>query len=410
MNRDARRSFIRSTVIFTLFAALLLWLILYNDYRLGDLGSFLPMSEQMTPLSINIILVPLAVSATIFYIATLVGIFLEGPIAEITLGTLYAAGFGAFFSLFLILNPNAKIGQAGYYLMAAFAVLLVYNMISTISKLKDRSSVRSLAISATIFAEGQIAVRLVALLIDSSGATIHPEMAQAVAEFIGLGVTIAAFFTALAVFRNSRNSYLAALGGIASNYLFSVSLSLIGALYYGFFLGGLKAYAPNIVNLSPYVEWTGICVFAALIFTVMRRGMQGHVVVQDRLGEWRKHVQSVITYKGDRFVNFVNIVDDFVEKGNKQRLVVNLTLFLDENHITDGEVSEILGPLINYGDKEKPDLSRRGRALQVEEENKMNRLEVLRGTISRIVPSGSPVATLGAVKDAGQATTEAEAT
>jgi hypothetical protein len=409
MSRDVRRSFIRSTALYTIFTVLLLWLIFFNDYRLGDLGSFLPMSEQMTPLSINIILVPLAVSVTIFYIAALVGLFLEGPIAEISVGTLYATGFGAFFSLFLILNPSAKIGQAGYYLLAAFAVLLAYNLIATISRLKDRTSVRLLAISATIFAEGQIAVRLVNLLIDSSGATMHPEMVQAVAEFISLGVTIAAVFTALAVFRNSRNSYLAALGGIASNYLFSVSLSLIGALYYGFFLGGLKAYAPNIVNLSPYVEWTGICVFAALIFTVMRRGMQGHVVVQDHLGEWRKHVQSVITYKGDRFVNFVDIVDDFVEKGSKERLVVNLTLFLDENHISDDEVSEILGPLINYEDHEKPDLSRRGRAQQVEEENKLNRLEVLQGTISRIVPGGGPMAMAGIAVDAGRVT-EAEAT
>jgi hypothetical protein len=396
--------------MYTIFMALLLWLIFYNDYYLGDLGSFLPMSEQMTTLSINIILVPLTVSITVFYIAALIGNFLEGPIAEISVGTLYAAGFGAFFSLFLILNPNAKIGQSGYYLLAAFAVLLVYNVISTISRLKNRMSLRSLAISATIFVEGQIALRLVTLLIDSSGATIHPEMSQAVVQFISLGVTIAAIFTALAIFKNSGNSYLAALGGIASNYIFSISLSLIGALYYGFFLGGLKAYAPNIVNLSPYVEWTGICVFAALIFTVMRRGMQGHVVVQDRLGEWRKHVQNVITYKGDRFINFVDIVDDFVEKGNKERLVVNLTLFLDENHISDGEVSEILGPLINYEDKEKPDLSRYGRAQQVEKENKLNRMEVLQGTISRIVPSGSPVANLGMTKDVSPATTETEIT
>ena len=66
MNREMRRPFIRSTVLYTIFTALLLWLIFFNDYRLGDLGNFLPMSEQMTPLSSNIIIVPLAVSVTIF--------------------------------------------------------------------------------------------------------------------------------------------------------------------------------------------------------------------------------------------------------------------------------------------------------------------------------------------------------
>ena len=137
--------------------------------------------------------------------------------------------------------------------------------------------------------------------------------------------------------------------------------------------------------------------------------MQGHVVVQNRLGEWNKHVQSVITYKGDRFVNFADIVNDFVDKGNKERLIVNLTLWLDENHISDGEVSEILGSLINYEDNEKPDLSRRGRAQQVEEENKLNRLEILKDTISRIVPGGGPIAMAGIAVDADRAT-EAEAT
>ena len=75
MSVRERRSFIRGTVLFAIFMAFLLWLIFYNDYRLGNLGSFLPMSEQMKPLSINIILIPLAVSTIIFYVAVLVGIF-----------------------------------------------------------------------------------------------------------------------------------------------------------------------------------------------------------------------------------------------------------------------------------------------------------------------------------------------
>jgi len=392
MASAARKSFIRSTLLYGFFLAIMLWLMFYNDYKLRDLGSFLPMSEQMAPLSIDLLLIPLVVSMTIFYIAALVGLFLEGPLAEVSIGTLYAGGFAAFFSLFLILNPSPEIGQAGYYLLYAFAVVLIYNIVSTISRLRKAPRIRAFAISATLFLEGQIAIRLISLLIDSSGATMPPEIASAVGDFIGLGVSIAAVFTLFAVFRTSRNSYLAALGGIAGNYMFSVSLSVIGALYYGFFFGGLSAYAPSIVNLSPYVEWTGICVFAALIFTVMRRGMQGSIVVHDTLGEWKRHVQRVITFKGDRFVNFVDMVDDFVEQGNRELLIVNLALFLHENHVNDEEVSELLGDLINYEDRKKPSISRRGVYQAVEEENKINRLRVLQNTISRIVPSAGVTA------------------
>jgi hypothetical protein len=167
---------------------------------------------------------------------------------------------------------------------------------------------------------------------------------------------------------------------------------VIGALYYGFFLGGLSAFAPSIKNLSPYVEWTGICIFAAIIFTVMRRGMQGSIMVRNRLGEWRKHLQQVTTYKGDRFVGFTEVVDDFIEGGNRERLLVKLALFLHENQAGDDEISGLLAELINYEDEESPDLARTGRSEAIENQNKLKRLDLLQRTIGSIVPQGNPVA------------------
>jgi hypothetical protein len=280
------------------------------------------------------------------------------------------------------------VNQAGILLSAAFAVLLAYNALATVSRLRRNPGLRAAAISATIYLEGQIIFRVITLLIKSSSSTTPPELISAVGEFVNLGVTIAAIFTLMAVFKTSGNPYLSALGGIASNYLFSVSLSLIGALYYGFFLGGLSSFAPSISNLSPYVEWTGICVFAALIFTVMRRGMQGSIIVEDRLGQWKKHLQDVTTYKGDRFVGFTEIIDEFVEKGDKQRLLIRLTLFLHENHVADDEISRLLAELIGYEDQKKPAISRSGRAVVIDDENMDRRLKVLQRTITRIVPSG----------------------
>ncbi len=384
--------FVRRTVLYGLFAGILGWLIYFNDYTLHDLGNFLPMSPQMASMSLEVILIPLLASITVFYVASIVGIVFEGILAEVLAGTLYAAGFASFFALLLILQPGENINQAGYLLSAAFGVVLANNIVSTLARLRKSQALKAVAVSATIFLEGQIALRLISILIGASGASMPPGLAEAIAEFLSLGITIAAVFTLFAAFKASGNAYLAAMGGIASNYLFSVSLSVIGALYYGFFLGGLSAFAPSIKNLSPYVEWTGICIFAAIIFTVMRRGMQGSIMVRNRLGEWRKHLQQVTTYKGDRFVGFTEVVDDFIEGGNRERLLVKLALFLHENQAGDDEISGLLAELINYEDEKSPDLARTGRSEAIENQNKLKRLDLLQRTIGSIVPQGNPVA------------------
>jgi len=353
----------------------------------------------MTSMNLDIILIPLLASVSVFYFASVVSAAIEGVLAEVLTGTLYAAGFASFFALFLYLQPGKAFKDTGLLLSAGFAVLLIFNVVSTIARIRKSQAIKAVSVSVTIFLEGQILIRIVNLLLEVSGATMAPVLTQGITAFISLGVTIAGIFTLFAAFKESKNTYMAAMGGIASNYIFSVSLSLIGALYYGFFLGGLSAYAPGIESLSPYIEWTGICVFAAIIFTVMRRGMQGSIMVRNRLGEWRKHMQEITTYKGDRFIGFTEVIDDFIERGQRERLLVRLTVFLHENQASDDEISSLLAELVNYEDEAEPPLAKTGRAEVIEEDNKLKRIDVLQKTIGKIIPPGTlEQAAVGAVQ------------
>ena len=45
MSRNSNGNASRSTVIYILMGSLLGWLIYFNDFTLGDLGNFLPMSD-----------------------------------------------------------------------------------------------------------------------------------------------------------------------------------------------------------------------------------------------------------------------------------------------------------------------------------------------------------------------------
>ena len=112
-------------------------------------------------------------------------------------------------------------------------------------------------------------------------------------------------------------------------------------------------------------------------------------MIKNRFGEWGKHMQEITTYKGDRFVGFTEVIDDFVERGNRERLLVRLALFLHENQAGDDEISGLLAPLINYRDESSPDMARSGRADEIEEDNKLRRLSLLQETIRHIIPPGS---------------------
>jgi hypothetical protein len=386
---NKKASFLRSSLIYSVFAVFLLWLIFYNEFAIGDFGRFLPyLPEQLASMNLDVLLIPIFASISIFYIASLIGKAFEGRLSQVLGGTLYAAGFATFFALFLILNPTSTLSSAGYLVLVAFIIILTYNILSTLSRLRENLVLRVLAVSATIYLEGQIAIRLLTLFLSSSKADYSPEIISGVGQFLNLGVSIAAIFTLFAIFKKSGNSYLSALGGIASNYLFSISLSLIGAIYYGFFMGGLSTLAPSISNLSPYFEWTGICIFAALIFTVMRRGMQGSMMSISRMGGWKKHVQMISVYKGDSFVNFTEVIDGFLENGNRDRLLVSLALFLHENRVEEDEISNLLSDLINFQGEDEPIFSRRGRTEVIDKKNRERRMEVLKKTIDNIIPMG----------------------
>lgn len=390
MDRGIRRRVLRNSALYGVFAAPLIWLIYFHDLTVGDFRSFLPyLPDQLASMSLSVVLLPLLVSVSIFYVASLFGAAFEGAFSELLVGSLYAAGFAVFFALFLIYSPGSEmLNSAGYLFLTAFAVLLAYNLLATLSRMWKVHALRALAASATIYVEGYVALMLLDLFLGSSGLSLPGDLGGALTELLDLGFMVATAVSLFGVLKTSRNPYLSTVGGIASNYLLVVSASLIGSLYFNYFRGRLASISPGIANLSPYIEWTAICIVAAIVFTRTRKGMQASMMAEARLGDWIKHVQEVSTYKGDRFVGFTETINDFIERGRRDRLLINLTMFLHDNRVEHGEIALLLSDLINYEDAKKPFFSLRGRVTALEKENEARRRSVLKRTISGILPLG----------------------
>jgi hypothetical protein len=203
-------------------------------------------------------------------------------------------------------------------------------------------------------------------------------------DMINWGFIAASITTLVGIFRDSRNPYLAQIGTIASNTSFVLATSLIGTLYLNFLNGRMIEVSPVIEELSRYIEWTGVVILGALIFTIMRRGMSESIMTPTQIGPWAKHIQDRSTTKGKSLQDFTEIINQFVEKGKKDLLLVKLFTFLDENRASEQEMAIVLREVINYEDQKTPSLAKRGTSDKIESENRERRVKLLARTVEKV--------------------------
>jgi hypothetical protein len=389
---------IRATGAYCVVAVILGILSFGSTLTVGEIGSFLPyIPPDLSQAGVYVLFVPLMVGITFFYVATLIGALYEGVINRVIISGLYAGGFSSFIIVFMIIQPMSEQTQvSGYLFMGSFAIYFIHSIISVIAELRDQHYLTVISGALAIFIIGQVCVQLVSLYMIIPGV---PESEQIILikEMLNIGFGVASVITLVGIFRNSKNVYLAQFGGLASNYFFVTALSLIGTLYLNFIGGKLTEVNPVIKQLSPYVEWTGVVIVGAFIFTVMRRGMNESMMVPTELGDWGKHIQDTSSTKGKLLKNFTKIIQDFVDKGHKERLLVKLFRFLNENRASEHEMGQTLKELIVYEDQTHPNFAKRGRSKRVDENNQERRMLVLNRTVQQINALG-----LGAYKSTRQ--------
>ncbi len=398
MDNETRSRLIRATGIFVFIIAVLSILSFASTITIGDVASFLPyIPESMAPAGIYVILAPVIVGLLFIYIAILVGALFEGRINNVIISGLYAGGFASLIIVFMILQPASQATRmAGYLFMGSYAVYFLYSIMSTIAELRKQFYIRVISGALAIFIIGQVCVQLVNLYMVIPGVP-ETEQVALIKGMLNWGFGVASVITLVGIFRDSRNPYLSQIGAIAANYFFVVALSLIGTLYINFISGALTEVNPVIEQLSPYVEWTGIVIVGAFIFQIMRQGMSESMMVPTELGNWSKHIQDTSAIKGKALKDFTEIIEQFIQEGKKQRLIVRLFTFLNDNRASEKEMSESLEEFIRYEDQKFPHFSKRGTSEKIEEQNRERRMQVLQRTVTRINDLG-----LGAYKTSRQ--------
>jgi hypothetical protein len=105
---------------------------------------------------------------------------------------------------------------------------------------------------------------------------------------------------------------------------------------------------------TPLIEWGLVCVAAWRLFDgIKSRLATSHaVLLQD--ADWRKHLQQIGNRHDMDFIHRGSIQRDFATHGDRDGLLICLTLLLNENGLSVAEMGRILHPLINHQDAKMP--------------------------------------------------------
>lgn len=106
---------------------------------------------------------------------------------------------------------------------------------------------------------------------------------------------------------------------------------------------------PLAFNLQflPYIEWITVALTVYVMYTTTNHSTKGFYV-NSETPSWKKHIQEVTREAGHDLTRITSIIEQFVNHGVKEPLLVCLTLHLQRLGQTEEAVLKILSPLINH--------------------------------------------------------------
>jgi hypothetical protein len=97
----------------------------------------------------------------------------------------------------------------------------------------------------------------------------------------------------------------------------------------------------------PYVEWVAIALVVYVVYTMTRQPADEFYISSQAPG-WKKHVQEIRRETGRDLTRVTSVMEQFVDHGVKEPLLVYLTLHLKMLGETEEDILKTLSLLINY--------------------------------------------------------------
>ncbi len=110
------------------------------------------------------------------------------------------------------------------------------------------------------------------------------------------------------------------------------------------------------VSYLPQVEWISVGITVYSLYAVARLSDEESYVSSDEHLGWKKHARIVTRETGHDLKRVTSAIEQFIELGTKEQLLIYLTLHLQRLGLPEESIFQTLTPLINY--QEEPKKSR----------------------------------------------------
>jgi hypothetical protein len=101
------------------------------------------------------------------------------------------------------------------------------------------------------------------------------------------------------------------------------------------------------VTFIPYVEWIAIALVVYVMYTTTRQPAD-EIYISSQAPDWKRHVQEIRRETGRDLTRVTSVMEQFVDHGVKEPLLVYLTLHLQMLGDTEEEILKTLNSLIDY--------------------------------------------------------------
>jgi hypothetical protein len=144
---------------------------------------------------------------------------------------------------------------------------------------------------------------------------------------------------------------------------------------------------PAIMANTPWahiIEWLIFCIVSWIIFAGVKRSLENEYCLSVRETAWKKHGQKIDELVGDDFNNLVLLQQSFVDLSAKDSLMAKLKQILTNNKFEEKEISQMLVPIKEYGDRKVPWYIFGHWKQRILKQNRKNRQQVLEITIENV--------------------------
>jgi hypothetical protein len=338
MNSDTK---IKLSIVITLYIIIAAAIVVFGPIDIASLNA----NPNLRPIiaflqaGFPYFLLSIVFSAT----ASSIQVSLLGTFAKSTIQTLnlYSLAFLIYFLFNQYLPPQNKI--ASIYILSITMLLVTYPLLNTILKSFKQFTLGALS-NFTI-------LTLIAIFFQLT--TFALTQNQEVANSIMIGFVFGGLTTIATPLQESAGPKKKKIGRFLGK---GTGAFIILGIMIGLYIYFLR---PKLVQMnSTYVligEWLVIGL-AALIALLSLRSKIAPVTGPLLIESWQKHQQELGFRTTEDFLVLSQAIDNFINSGGKNDLLLFLFRFLHENKVNPTNMNIALDELINYQNQTKPRL------------------------------------------------------